>query len=82
MANLLKDGLKLEVSLLDETYTAIKEEIKQSGATKTDQQQFDRMLRQLKDVVADAKANALMNLSEGDREALDNLRTLLEQKKS
>ncbi len=81
IAGLLKDGLKLEASVLDETYAAIKEEIKQSGATKTDQQQFDRMLRQLKDVVADAKANALMNLSEGDREALDNLRTLLEQKK-
>jgi hypothetical protein len=81
MTHLLKDGLKLEAPVLEEAYAAVKEEIKQSGATKTDQQQFDRLLRQLKDLVADAKANALMNLSEGDREALDNLRTLLEQKK-
>jgi hypothetical protein len=81
MAHLLKEGLKLDPGALEEAYIAIKEEIKQLGATKTDQQQFDRVLRQLKDLTADVKAHALINLSEGDREALDNLRILLEQKK-
>jgi hypothetical protein len=81
MAHLLKEGSKLELSVLEEEYAALKEEVKLAGASKTDQQQFDRMLRQFKDVMADAKTNALLNLSEGDREALENLRAVLEQRK-
>ncbi len=81
IALLLKEGQKLESAVLEESFGTIKEEIKQLGLTKTDQQQFDRMLRQLKDLSADVKANALINLSEGDREALENLRAVLEQKK-
>lgn len=81
IGQLLKDGLKMDVAALEEAYVALKEEIKQASSAKTDQQQFDRMLKQLKDLTADAKANALIHLSEGDREALDHLRSLLEQKK-
>lgn len=82
MASLLKEGSKLESGALEEAYLELKEEIKQLAVPKMDQQQFDRSLRNLKDMVADAKTKALINLSESDREALNHLRAVLEEKKT
>jgi len=79
IAHLLKKGGEEEA--LEQAYNELKEEIKNLGVTKTDQQQFDRSMRQLKDLIAEAKERALLNLSEDDRSALESLRAALEQKK-
>lgn len=81
IALLLKEGSEMEPALFEERFNAIKEQVKSLGAAKTDQQQFDRSLRQLKDLLAERKERKLLDLSEHDRDALENLRTLLSQKK-
>lgn len=78
---LLKEGAGVDVLALEQTLASLKEEIKLLGASRTDQQQFDRLLRQVNDLVADAKEHHLMNLSDDDRSALESLRGLLDQKK-
>jgi len=81
IANLLKEGAELGLEKLEEMFANLKEEIKQLGVTKTEQQQFDRSLRQLKDLLAESKERSLLNLSEDDRNALGSLRTVLDEKK-
>jgi hypothetical protein len=81
VAVLLKNGSEMNLEALEETVNALKEEIKQLGASKIDQQQFDRSLRQLKDLVSECKERSLLNLSEDDRNALEQLRVVLDQKK-
>jgi hypothetical protein len=79
IANLLKGELSFEV--LEESFNTVKEEVKQLSVSKIEQQQFDRLLRQLKDLLAEKKERGLLNLSEDDRNALGSLRTVLEEKK-
>jgi hypothetical protein len=81
IALLLKEGTTADVITLEQTLVSLKEEIKQLGSSRTDQQQFDRLLRQVNDLVAEAKEHHLMNLSDDDRSALESLRGLLDQKK-
>jgi len=81
LANLLREGSSMALESLEESFTALKEEIKQLGVTKSEQQQFDRSLRQLKDLLTESKERSLLNLSEDDRNALGSLRTVLEEKK-
>ncbi len=81
IATLLKDGAAMTLELFEEASSALKEEVKQLNANKIDQQQFDRLLRQLKDLLSECKEKSLLNLNEDDRNALENLRTVLDQKK-
>ncbi len=81
IANLLKGDQELGFEALEETFNGLKEEIKQLGVSKMEQQQFDRSFRQLKDLLAETKERSLLNLSEDDRNALGSLRIVLEEKK-
>jgi hypothetical protein len=81
IVDLLKGGAEMGLEALEETFNSLKEEIKHLGVTKMEQQQFDRSLRQLKDLLAEAKERSLLNLSEDDRNALGSLRAVLEEKK-
>jgi len=81
IAQLLKEGQQMEADVLEQSFKDLQAEIKQLDAAKTDLQQMDRSLRQLKDLVADRKERSLLNLSEDDRQVLENLKTVLKQKK-
>lgn len=68
-----------------ETLNAKKEEL-QSGIndlpiTKTEKQELERLLKPLKDVIADKKEKALMSLSDDDRQAMQQLKDILQQRK-
>lgn len=81
MALLVKEGSEEEISTLEQKVAAFKEEVKCLGCSRTDLQQFDRLFRQMNDVVSDVKERNLLNLSDDDRSALESLRNLVEQKK-
>jgi hypothetical protein len=70
-----------DVAALEETFEALKKEVKELNLPKTDQQQIDRSLRQLKDLLAEKKESSMLNINEGDREALQALKQVLLQKK-
>jgi hypothetical protein len=60
----------------------IRQEIEELSLGKFEQQQFDRLLRPLKDLVAERKESALLNLSADDLQVLEQLRDVLAQRKS
>ncbi|HEY4254918.1 MAG TPA: hypothetical protein VGM34_01055, partial [Chlamydiales bacterium] len=70
-----------DVAVLEESFEALKKEVKELNLPKIDQQQIDRSLRQLKGLLADKKESSMLDVSEGDREALQSLKQILQQKK-
>ncbi len=81
ISDIIAQGASADVVMLEQTLVSVKDEIKQLGCSRPDQQQFDRLLRQFGDLISDAKEHHLMNLSDDDRSALESLRGLLDQKK-
>ena len=56
-------------------------EIHDSSITKNEKQDLERVLKPLKDSITEKKEKALMALSEDDRQALQQLQTILKQRK-
>ncbi len=82
IGQLVREGAHMEFDAFLRSVEELQTEIKALEANKMDQQQIERSMRQLRDLVADRKEHSLLNLSEGDRQALDNLRVVLQQKKA
>lgn len=61
----------------DELY----EKICQSSISKLEKQELERMLKPLRDLIAEKKERALLALSDDDRQHLDHLKELLKEKK-
>ena len=80
LSNAIQDEMA-ESADLEKMVSDVKDEIKSLGLTKTQIQIFDRLFRQIKDRIVECKEKALMQLSDDDREALNDLRSILEQKK-
>lgn len=59
----------------------IRAEMEKLTLSKFEQQQFDRLLRPIKDMLAEKKESALLNLGEDERHALEQLREVLQQRK-
>jgi hypothetical protein len=59
----------------------IRAEIERLSLSKFEQQQFERLLRPVKDMLAEKKESALLNLGDDEREALEQLRAVLQQRK-
>ncbi len=78
---LQKDAEKTGEQLLSEL-EEIRRDIEGFSLGKFEQQQFDRLLRPIKDLIAERKEGALLSLSEDQRMALDQLREVLAQRKS
>jgi len=78
---LQKEGGELELDPLVLRYEELVLELAQWEGSKIEKQPLDRLMRNLRDLVADRKEHSLLNLSEDDRKALENLRLVLEQKK-
>jgi DNA repair exonuclease SbcCD ATPase subunit len=81
VAQLTKDGAQLELEVLLARFSDLLQSIEQLEASKIEKQQMERSLRSLKDLVADRKEHSLLNLSDDDLKTLENLRTVLAQKK-
>ncbi|MBS0625735.1 MAG: hypothetical protein JSS32_06765 [Verrucomicrobia bacterium] len=81
IATLTKEGGRMEVEELTQAFADVREQIEQLEISKMEKQQFERSLRPLKDLVADRKENSLLHLTDDQRQNLENLRTVLQQKK-
>lgn len=76
-----KEADSMELEALQEACSVLKKEAEALGLSKMEKQLVDRTLRPIKDLVADRKEEALLNLSDDDKKALQNLKSVLEQKK-
>jgi hypothetical protein len=81
IAHFSKEGERLDLEALTTAYNEILAELEQFEISKMEKQQIERTLRPLKDLIADKKEHSLLNLSEDDKKALENLRVVLQQKK-
>ncbi len=81
ISKLSKEGDKMDLESLVSAFDEIQKEIEQVELSKMDKQQIDRLLRQIKDLVADKKEHSLLNLSEDEKKTLENLQIVLQQKK-
>jgi hypothetical protein len=77
----IKQGEKMELEALLSTFKEIETDLAQLEVSKIEKQQIERSLRPIKDLLADKKEHSLLNLSEDDKKALENLRVVLQQKK-
>jgi hypothetical protein len=81
VAALLREGSQLELEPLAARYDQLVLDLKNLELIQAEKQPLERLLRPLRDLVADKKEHSLLNLSEDDRKTLENLRTVLQQKK-
>ncbi len=78
---LSKDAHELDLNGLVSQFEELSGDIEKLDASKMEKQQLERQLRPLKDLLAEKKEQALLNLSEDDKKTLENLRLVLLQKK-
>ncbi|MGK0183298.1 MAG: hypothetical protein ACI9YB_002610, partial [Halioglobus sp.] len=77
----LKEAIELENELITETKAALLLEIEEAPLLlKGDKQNLERLFRPLRDIIAEKKEKALMDMPEGDRQALESLRVMLSQR--
>ncbi len=81
ISHLLKQAEKLDLDTLSASFSEIETQLAQLEASKMEKQQIERSLRPLKDLITDKKEHSLLNLSEDDKKTLENLRTVLQQRK-
>ncbi len=77
----LNDAPQMELDFLVAQYKQMEADIVSIEMSKVEKQVLERSLRPIKDLIADKKEHSLLNLSEDDRKTLENLRTVLQQKK-
>ncbi|PIS03364.1 MAG: hypothetical protein COT85_00775 [Chlamydiae bacterium CG10_big_fil_rev_8_21_14_0_10_42_34] len=81
IADLSKTGDAMELEALVAAFDEVQAQITALEISKMEKQQIERLLRPLKDLVADKKEQSLVNLSEDDKKTLENLRVVLKQRK-
>lgn len=81
IVRLAKDAEKMDLETLTAQFLETEKEIAQIEVSKMEKQQLERSLRPLKDLITDKKEHSLLNLSEDDKKALENLKMVLEQRK-
>lgn len=87
--NALKEGIKTLIETahstdgetLEEARKNYLEEIEQSPIHSREKKELERALKPLKDIISDKKEEALLSLSEGDKEALSSLKNILKQRR-
>jgi DNA repair exonuclease SbcCD ATPase subunit len=77
----LQKSTDQNVDELAREFDQIRSDIEGLSLNKFELQQFERLLRPVKDLIAERKENALMNLSDDEKNALQQLRDVLEQRK-
>lgn len=80
-SRLIKEGAQLELEVFSLRYEELSREMDQIDASKMEKQQLERLLRPLKDLLAEKKEHSLLNLSDDERKTIEALRLVLKQKK-
>lgn len=81
LSTLLKEIPSLSLEEAQEKTALLEKEIGSVSIPKMEKQNWERQMRALRDLLAEKKEEALLNLSEDDKKALENLRLALKQKK-
>lgn len=77
----LQKASNMTAEELSDEFDQIRRDIDELSLGKYDLQQFDRLIRPVKDLVAERKESALLNLSDDEKNTLNQLREVLEQRK-
>jgi hypothetical protein len=80
VASLLQRS-SIHTDVLVSEFQQIQNEVAELSLGKYEQQQFDRLMRPVKDLIAERKESALLNLSDDQKSAIQQLREVLEQRK-
>lgn len=79
---LLADSAEIEVDALIARRDQLEPQFEEMKLAKAEKQIVDRLFKQLKDIIDDKKEKALLLLSEDDQKALDQLKAVLEERKT
>lgn len=79
--NLLNDNDKLTVDQLNEQRDQLMEKIGTSNLTKSEKLDLERSMKPLRDIISEKKEKALLALSDDDRQTLQNLREVLNERR-
>jgi len=80
-AKLQKEGSQLDLEAYSSRYEDLFQSLQSLEASKIEKQQLENSFRPLKDLFADKKEESVLNLSDDDRKTLENLNTILKQKR-
>jgi len=72
---------KLEIEDIERALEPLAKEVATLGVPRAEKQEFDKLVRNVRDVIVEKKDQKLLSLSEGDREAIGKLKDLLKEKK-
>lgn len=78
--DLVRTGNKLDADSLTKVRDALLEKIQESPLVKSEKQDLERLLKPLRDVISDKREEALLTLSNDDRQAVQQLREVLKQR--
>lgn len=78
---LVNEHEPLDADQLISNRDALVAQIQDSSMSKIEKQELERLLKPLRDIIAEKKEKALMALSDDDRQALQQLKTILQQRK-
>jgi hypothetical protein len=81
IAQLLHSTTDNDVEFIEAQRDALFEKINDAPTSKLEKQELERQLKSLKDIIADKKEKALLLMPETDRQALQQLKELLKQKR-
>ncbi len=79
---LLSQAAGIDVEILSSKREEIQKQFEEITLAKAEKQIVDRLFKQLKDEIDEKKEKALLMLSEDDLKALDQLKTVLDERKS
>jgi hypothetical protein len=77
----LSESDRYDAEALIEKRTALMDKIASAPLTKLEKQELEKSLKPLRDIIAEKKEKALLELSEDDRQKLHQLKELLKDKK-
>jgi hypothetical protein len=78
---LVKQSDQFEAENLVNEREALLIQLQESTLTKIEKQELERLMKPLRDIINEKKEQALLNLSEDDRESLTQLQEVLKQRK-
>lgn len=78
---LMQEHDSKEINVLTAERDSLLQQIQDSPLTKNEKQEIERLLKPLRDYITEKKEKDMMALSEDDRQALQQLKQILEQRK-
>ncbi len=72
---------QLEIEDLERALEPLAKEVGTLSVPKAEKQEFDKLVRNVRDLITEKKEQKLLSLSEGDREAIGKIKDLLKEKK-